>query len=604
MTRLFATLAFAGIRHRRLQSALTLIVVASAAAALTVAFGVGRVADRPFERTFEQTQGAHITAVGFRDADADLESLERLPEVVASTGVQPWVVSSFRNDGELFGIRLVGVPDDPEAVAVSRPLLEDGTWPTAGQVLLERSFARFLGLDTGDRLVLGRGATPVVVSGIAVVPSGEPYPQTQPGMAFGLERTIASIQPDRSAWARILGLRIQDPEAAPAVARRAQNSLGRAVEVSPWTEERDEAAEMGRTVTVIVGIFSALLLLAGAAVLATLVSGRVVSQIRDVGLLKTAGLTPGQVARVFLVEQLGLALVGCLLGLLLGRLATPLFTSRSAALLNASETPPLDAVTVAFVLAIVLVAVAVSTAVPTLRAGRRTTAEALHGGLSGAAGRSRLGRLADRLGLPVPAALGARASFARPGRTALTAFSLALTVSSVVATLGMEASLDVASVPPPAPPLAEGLDTPAWDPVDDDAGEGATLRPIVYGLDGVLLFVGLVNLVATIILAVRERVRDLGVLKAVGLTPRQVGGSVLSSQAVVATLAALAGIPLGLGLFRLGIEMAGGSDEFAYPAWWQLVVVAPAIVAAVVVLTVPFARRAASIRVADALRYE
>ena len=152
MTRLFATLAFAGIRHRRLQSALTVVVVASAAAALTVAFGVGRVADRPFERTFEQTNGAHMTAIGFRDSDADLARLERLPEVVSSTGVQPWVVSDFRHEGDRFGIRLVGVPDDADQLAVSRPLLEEGTWPTPGQVLLERSFARFLDLDTGDRL--------------------------------------------------------------------------------------------------------------------------------------------------------------------------------------------------------------------------------------------------------------------------------------------------------------------------------------------------------------------------------------------------------------------------------------------------------------------
>ena len=50
--------------------------------------------------------------------------------------------------------------------------------------------------------------------------------------------------------------------------------------------------------------------------------------------------------------------------------------------------------------------------------------------------------------------------------------------------------------------------------------------------------------------------------------------------------------------------MSGGSDEFAYPAWWQLVVVVPAIVLAVVLLTLPFARWAAGIRVADALRYE
>ncbi len=603
MNRLFATLAFAGIRHRRLQSALTIVVVAAAAAALTVALGVGRVADRPFDRTFEETKGAHLTVLGAPDSSDSLARLERLPEVVASTGVRPVIFSSFARDEGRFGIRLVGVPDDPDDIVVSRPLLEEGSWPGAGEVLLERSFARFLDLDPGDRLALGRGAAPVVVSGIGVVPTGEPYPQSQPGLAFALEETLAAVQPNRAAWARLLGLRIEQPEAAAALARRMQSSLGRA-EVDPWTEERADASATIRTVTVIVGIFSALLLLAGSAVLATLVGGRVVSQVRDVGVLKTAGLTPGQVARVFLIEQLGLALVGCALGILLGRLATPLFTSRSAALLNASETPPLDAVTVAIVLAVVIVMVTVSTLVPSLRAGRRPTAEALHGNISASAGRSRLGRLSDRLGLPLPVALGARDSFSRPGRAALTAVSLAVTVAAVVATLAMEASLDVATVPPPAPPLAEGVDAPAWDPVDDDAHEGPALRPVVYGLDAALLFVGLVNLVATIVLAVRERVRDLGVLKAVGLTPNQVGNSVLSSQAIVATLAVLVGIPLGLGLFRLGVQLSGGEGEFAYPAWWQLAVVAPVIVLAVVLLTLPFARRAAGIRVADALRYE
>ena len=110
-----------------------------------------------------------------------------------------------------------------------------------------------------------------------------------------------------------------------------------------------------------------------------------------------------------------------------------------------------------------------------------------------------------------------------------------------------------------------GIRHAARDPVDDDAGEGDILRPVVYSLDALLLFVGLVNLLATLLLTTRERVRDLGLLKAVGLTPDQVTGSLVSEQALVAAVAALAGIPLGLGLFRLGIGLSGGSDEFAYP---------------------------------------
>ena len=78
--------------------------------------------------------------------------------------------------------------------------------------------------------------------------------------------------------------------------------------------------------------------------------------------------------------------------------------------------------------------------------------------------------------------------------------------------------------------------------MNDDAGE-AILRPVVYGLDALLLFVGLVSLVATLLLTTRERVRDLGVLGAVGMTPRQVSGSLVSEQVLVAVIAGLVGLP-------------------------------------------------------------
>jgi len=602
MTRLIVKLAFSGIGHRRLPSVLTVIVVAAAAAALAIALGVSRVADRPFERTFEQTRGAHVTATGFSVAEgggtADLSAFERLPGVVASTGVRRWTTSVFRLDGRRYGIRVIGVPADEDGIEVSRPLVAEGTWPGPGEVLLERSFARFHDLRPGDRLQVGEA--PVTVSGIGIVALGESYPQSQPGIAFALDRTIAAIAPDPRRWATLIGLRIAAAEQAPEFAARAQRLLGRQVFVDEWTHDREGAVYTQHTITVILEIFGVLLLLAGGAVLGTLIGGRMVAQERTVGVLKTAGLTPRQVTLMFLVEQLALAVVGCAVGLAVGRLATPFFASRGAALLNASETPPFDLGQALVVSGIVVAMVALCTGVPSLRAGRRTTAETLHGGIAARAGRSRLGRLADRLRLPVPVALGARSSFARPGRSTLTVLSLALTVAAVVATLGMEASLSLPSDPPPAPANPAGFPPP----VDSDTGAGELLRPVVYSLDAVLLFVGLVNLVATVLLAVRERVRDMGVLKAVGVTPGQLGRSVLSSQGIVGVIAALAGIPLGLGLFRLAIALTGGSDDFAYPAWWWLVLVPPVIVASVLVLTYPLARHAAGIRVGEALRYE
>jgi putative ABC transport system permease protein len=596
MTRLFVKLAFSGLRRRRLQAALTVIVVAGAAATLTLALGVGSVADRPWERTFDATRGAHVIAVA-DNTRVDVRPVERLPGVVDSSGDIPFAFSTFRDDGKLFGLRVMTLGNSK----VERPIIERGRLPRTGEVLVERSFADFKGFRPGDRIIIGAGV-PVTVSGIAVIAMGEAYPETQPGLVFTDRATLARIEPNRSKRWHAVAVRLADPATSSAFVRLAQ-TVAPGAHFSEWTQERADASNNARGSRVVLSIYAVLLLLAGGFVLATLIGGRVLAQAREIALLKAAGLKPGQVSAVFLIEQLALALVATAVGITVGTLITPLFVTRTATLLNASEVPSVDFGRIVVVAAFVLVTVALFTFLPSWRAGRRTTAAALTA-TAGASRRSRLGRLAQRWRLPLPATLGARDAFAHPGRSTLTALCLALTVASLVATLGMEASFKVATNPPPAPPLVQGVETPAWDPVDDDAGEAARLRPIVYGLDGVLLFVGLLNLLATILLSLRERVRDLGVLKAVGLTPRQVTAGFLASQTVLGVLAIVIGIPLGLALFRIGVQASGGADEFAYPDVWWVAGLVPTVLAAVLLLSAPLAQRAAAIPVTDSLRYE
>jgi putative ABC transport system permease protein len=563
-------LAFAGIRSRRVQSVLSVLVVAAVAAALTIGLAVRSVADRPFDRTFEATNGAHVTVESAGSIDA-LERLERSREVVATSGVLPVGWTAFDRDGKRYGLRLVGLGE--ELPKVSTPLLVDGELPNRGEVALERSFARFHHLGPSSTLETPGG--PLRVSGTVVVALGNAYPQSQPGIGFARVSTLAAVVPDRASWTHAIGMRLADPATAAAVAADIRGTLGDRGSSSTWLDLRGEATAPDQVVSVIVSIFGALLLLSTGAVLATLVGGRVIAQAREIGTLKATGVTPGQVSRLLVVEQLGLALVGLVAGVLAGRWLTPVFTWSAASLLNAPETPSFDPLQLVIVAAIVFGAVTLFTLVPGLHAARRTTAAALGGGVSASAHRSRLWGLADRIGLPVPSVVAARGAFARRGRTILTVVALALTVTSAVATLGMEASLDVATDPGVAAPMP-GLDTPRFDPVDDDAGEDAILRPVVYGLDALLLFVGLVNLVATLLLTTRERVRDLGVLGAVGMTPRQVAGSLVSEQALVAVVAGLVGVPLGLLFFRGAVGLTGGSDEFAYPAWWSVALLVPA----------------------------
>ena len=581
MAAVYLKLAFAGARRRLLQTALTALVVAAAAAGLTVALGIDRVAERPWERTFEATNGPHVTVVG--PPGVDLAPVAARPGVVASTGVLPRVDTTFARDGKTFNLALIGVRRDSE---VARPIYEDGSYPAPGEVALERSFARFLDLRVGDVLETG-GGVPLRVSAVVVVPKAEAYPRSQPGQAFATAETIGRIQPDRSQWASFLGVRLAEPEESGAFAARARAELPQAWAFD-WHAERADAVEESKTIEVVLSIFGVLLLLAGGFVLATLIGGRVLAQVREIGVLKAAGLTPRQVAAIFVLEQLAVGLAGALAGLLLGTLATPLFVAQSASLLDASEIPPIDPARAALVLGVVLGAVAAFTSIPSWRTGLRTTGSILAGGRTVGVRRSRLARLP----LPLSLGVGIRDALVRPGRALLTVLALALTVATVTATLGMEASFGVESLPE------------VGDPVDNEAAERAGLRPVVYGLDAVLMFVGLVNLLATILLGVRERVRELGLLKAVGMTPRQVASAYVLGQAVLAAAAVAVGIPLGLALFRFAIGATGGEDEFAYPPWWWLAILAPCAVAVVAAIGTPLAGRAARLPVADALRYE
>src|SRR5262249_40255476 len=114
----------------------------------------------------------------------------------------------------------------------------------------------------------------------------------------------------------------------------------------------------------------------------------------------------------------------------------------------------------------------------------------------------------------------------------------------------------------------------------------AELTTLIYSLDAVLVLIAGTTLVAVMLLSVRERTRELGVLKAVGLTPVQVTASLVSAQALVALLAALLSVPLGQGLYLALLSATSGSVHGAvFAPWWWLALVPVAVTAAVVAAT-------------------
>jgi ABC-type antimicrobial peptide transport system permease subunit len=323
------------------------------------------------------------------------------------------------------------------------------------------------------------------------------------------------------------------------------------------------------------------------AVVAILVGARAAAQHREIGLLKAVGLTPRQVTAVFALESAALSLIAVVIGFAIGALLAPRLAAPTAETTLGSPTTaanPWHLLVAGIPVLLVLVGSARSA---TRRATRFSALQAIQAGTAAPAPPSRLARTIARTSLPIPLALGLKDLLARRHRAVRLAGAIAVTGAAIVVALSMEATLD-----------AQRRTGEISDVTDE-------LPVLVYTLDAVLLLITATTLVAIALLSVRERIRDYGVLKAVGLTPRQIASSLVSAHAAVALLAALVSIPVGIGLYVTVYGIAGGSvEERVIAPWWWLALVPVGTVLMVVAATSLPARLATRIPTADALRYE
>jgi putative ABC transport system permease protein len=139
----------------------------------------------------------------------------------------------------------------------------------------------------------------------------------------------------------------------------------------------------------------------------------------------------------------------------------------------------------------------------------------------------------------------------------------------------------------------------------DQATAGiSSLLAIFYVLLALAVIVSLFGIVNTLVLSTFERTRELGMLRAVGMTRRQVRRMVRHESIITALLGTTLGIGAGLGIAALVTSRFSAEGlTFALPTT-TLVVLAIAAVAAGTLAAVLPARRAARLNVLDALAYE
>jgi putative ABC transport system permease protein len=140
--------------------------------------------------------------------------------------------------------------------------------------------------------------------------------------------------------------------------------------------------------------------------------------------------------------------------------------------------------------------------------------------------------------------------------------------------------------------------------IDKEDAEISQFLLLLYVLLALSVVVSLFGMVNTLALSVFERTRELGMLRAVGMTRRQVRRMVRHESVITALIGAGLGLPLGIFLALLVTQALSEYDlQFAIPAGALITFVIVSVIAGIVAAILP-ARRAARLRVLEALQYE
>jgi putative ABC transport system permease protein len=125
---------------------------------------------------------------------------------------------------------------------------------------------------------------------------------------------------------------------------------------------------------------------------------------------------------------------------------------------------------------------------------------------------------------------------------------------------------------------------------------------ILYVLLALSVIVSLFGIVNTLILTVFERTREIGMLRAIGMTRRQVRRMIRHESVITALIGGVLGIVLGIVLGGLLVARVN-FIQFSLPVVSLLVFAVLAIVVGILAAIFP-ARRAARLNVLEALQYE
>jgi len=277
---------------------------------------------------------------GIRNWEPLFNRLRRLPHVTAaSPGLyeQVLVARGARDGGALVqGI----LPDQertvsdllstatPGAVKALEPLPEGASVSPATQmppIVLGQDLAETVGASVGDSVML-------------VSPQGEMtpvgmYPKVirfrlagtfhsgfyQYDMQMGFVR-LADAQrlfsePDLLS---VISFKVDDMDRAPEIAKEIEQAAGKGYMTNNWIEENRELFTALKEEQVVTFIVITLIVIVAALNILIALTMMVMEKTRDIAVMMSFGVEPGQIRRIFLLQGFLISLVGTVLGMVLG----------------------------------------------------------------------------------------------------------------------------------------------------------------------------------------------------------------------------------------------------------------------------------------------
>jgi len=138
--------------------------------------------------------------------------------------------------------------------------------------------------------------------------------------------------------------------------------------------------------------------------------------------------------------------------------------------------------------------------------------------------------------------------------------------------------------------------------IDDQAAQINQVLALIYGLLGLSIIIAIVGIVITLLLSVFERRREIGLLRAVGMTKSQVRTTVRWESVITSLLGAVSGVVLGIvmGIVVVAALSDEGDITFRLPVNDTLWIVVISFVLGVVAAVYP-AWRATKVNVVEAI---